>query len=135
MTKLNNVPYLKDTRSYLRKNMTEAELILWEILNDKKLQGRKFRRQHSIGHYIADFYCIPEKIIIELDGQHHYTPEGIKKDIERDIDLNTMGIKVLRFENKDVLQNLTEVLKKIKLEFGKQNTTDNTNPKPFEKGL
>jgi len=123
MTKLNNLPYLKDTRSYLRKNMTDAEMVLWEVLKDKKLQGRKFRRQHSIGHYIADFYCIPEKIVIELDGQHHYTPEGIKKDIERDLDLNSIGIKVMRFENKEVLQNLTEVLKKIKSEFGQQNTT------------
>ena len=52
--------------------MTEAELVLWAVLKDKKLQGRKFRHQHSIGHYIADFYCISEKLIIELDGQHHF---------------------------------------------------------------
>ena len=67
-TKLNNLNYLKDTRNHLRKNMTEAELVLWEVIKDKKLNGRKFRRQHSIGYYIADFYCSTEKLIIELDG-------------------------------------------------------------------
>jgi len=116
-TKLYNIPYLIDTRRYLRRNLTEAELVLWEVLKDKKLCGRKFRRQHSIGYYIADFYCSTEKLIIELDGQHHYTPEGIEKDIERDAHLALMDKKVLRFENKEVLNNLTEVLKKIKEEF------------------
>ena len=67
-TKLNNLNFLKNTRDNLRKNMTEAELVLWEVLKDKKLSGRKFRRQHSIGYYIADFYCTSEKLIIELDG-------------------------------------------------------------------
>lgn len=116
-TKLNNLTYLKDTRDYLRKNMTEAELVLWEVLKDKKLKGRKFRRQHSIGYYIADFYCPSEKLVIELDGQHHYTPEGIAKDLERDNHLDMMKIKVLRFENKEVLTNLTNVLKIIKANF------------------
>jgi len=117
--KLYNLPYLKETRVYLRKNMTEAELVLWEVLKEKKLCGRKFRRQHSIGHYIADscpsgrrVYCSSEKLIIELDGQHHYTDEGIAKDIERDAHLILMDKRVLRFENKDVLNNLTGVLKK-----------------------
>ena len=83
-TKLYNLSYLKETRRYLRKNLTEAELVLWEVLKEKKLCGRKFRRQHSIGNYIADYYCSSEKLIIELDGKHHYTKEGIEKDIERD---------------------------------------------------
>ncbi|MGE0090003.1 MAG: endonuclease domain-containing protein [Bacteroidales bacterium] len=125
---LYNLPYLKETRQYLRKNMTEAELILWTVLKEKKLEGRKFRRQHSIGHYIVDFYCSSERLIIELDGQHHFTNEGLEKDKERDEHLALLGKKVLRFENKEVLNNLTEVLKKIKREF-------NTNPKPLEKGL
>ena len=116
-TKLNNLPYLKDTRKYLLENMTVAELALWEVLKDKKLMGRKFRRQHSIGHYIADFYCISENIIIELDGLHHYLPEGLAKDKERDEHLALMGIKVLRFENKEILNNLTNILKQIKAAF------------------
>lgn len=116
-TKLYNLSYLKETRKYLRENMTEAELVLWQILKDKKLCGRKFRRQHSIGHYIADFYCSSEKLIIELDGQHHYTEEGKAKDIERDKHLALLDKKVLRFENKEVLNNLTGVLKQIKAQF------------------
>jgi very-short-patch-repair endonuclease len=116
-TKLYNLTILKDKRNNLRKNMTGAELVLWEVLKDKKLCGRKFRRQHSIGFYIVDFYCSSEKLIIELDGQQHYTREGIEKDIERDKYLTLLDKKVLRFENKEVLNNLTEVLKKIKLQF------------------
>ncbi len=112
-----NIHSLKDTRAYLRQNMTEAELVLWEVLKGKKLCGRKFRRQYSIEYYIADFYCPSERLIIELDGRHHYTPEGMEKDRERDDHLEELGIKVLRFENKDVLNNLTEVLKCIKSNF------------------
>jgi very-short-patch-repair endonuclease len=104
-TKLNNLTYLKDTREHLRKNMTGAELVLWEVLKDKKLCGCKFRRQHSIGNYIADFYCSSEKPIIELDGQHHYTAKGITNDTDRDMHLKMMNIRVLRFENKEVLNN------------------------------
>lgn len=61
--------------------MTEAELVLWKVLKGKKLQGRKFRRQNSIGYYIADFYCPSERLIIELDGQHYYTPEALEKKV------------------------------------------------------
>ena len=116
-TILNNLKYLKETRRHLRRNMTEAELVLWTVLKDKKLCGKKFRRQHSIGYYIADFYCPSEKLVIEVDGQHHFTPEGVEKDTERDSHLQLLGIKVLRFENCEVLNNLTFVLKKIKENF------------------
>ncbi|NVO10328.1 MAG: endonuclease domain-containing protein [Bacteroidales bacterium] len=116
---LHNIKYLEETRKHLRRNMTEAELILWSMLKDKKLRGRKFRRQHSIGYYIADFYCPSEKLVIELDGQHHYTSEGIENDQDRDKHLGLMGIKVLRFENKQVKENLTGVLKTIKEHFNK----------------
>lgn len=87
---------------------------IWEILKDKKLSGRKFRRQHSIGNYIADFYCPSEKLIIELDGQYHYTPDGMSKDLDRDNHLAMMNINVIRFENMEVLNNLTSVVKTIK---------------------
>lgn len=128
-TKLYNVLYLKEKRKYLRQNMTEAELILWSVLKGKKLEGRKFRRQHSIGHYITDFYCSSEKLIIELDGKHHFTEEGREKDQERDEHLALMNKKVLRFENREVLNNLTEVLQRIKKEFNTQSP-----PSPLKKG-
>jgi len=102
-TCLHNLKYLKETRRHLRRNMTETERILWSVLKDKKLCGRKFRRQHSIGYYIADFYCPSEKLMIELDGQQHFTPEGVEKDTDRDEHLRLLNIKVLRFENKQVI--------------------------------
>ena len=116
-TCLYNITCLKETRAHLRRNMTGAELVLWEVLKGKKLSGRKFRRQYSIGYYIADFYCPSERLVIELDGQHHYTPEGIASDFERDEHLQELSIRVLRFENKDVLNNLTSILKQIKSNF------------------
>jgi very-short-patch-repair endonuclease len=100
--------------------MTEAELILWDILKSKKLCGRKFRRQHSIGYYIADFYCPEERLVIELDGNHHFTSEGIERDKYRDNHLNEMKITVLRFENTRVINNLTAVLKEIKAHFNEK---------------
>jgi very-short-patch-repair endonuclease len=119
-TRLYNISYLKDTRAHLRKNMTEAELVLWTVLKGRKLCGRKFRRQHSIGYYIADFYCPEERLIIELDGRPHYTPDGRAKDKERDDHLELLNIKVIRFENKVVLNHLSEVLKSIKAHFTNQ---------------
>lgn len=102
-TKIFNLKYLKETRQYLRNNMTDAERVLWTILKDKKLNGRKFRRQHSIAHYIVDFYCPSEKIVVELDGSQHYTAEGIEKDKERDSHLALMGIKYLGLRIKKYL--------------------------------
>jgi very-short-patch-repair endonuclease len=118
--RINNLAFLKDTRKHLRNNLTEAEAILWSMLKNSKLGGRKFRRQHSIGYYIVDFYCPAEKLVIELDGQGHYTHEGMSNDAERDKHLSMMGIKVLRFENIEVKENLTKVLQKIKEEYTQQ---------------
>jgi len=118
--------------------MTEAEVLLWKELKDKKLCGRKFRRQHSIGYYIADFYCTSERIIIELDGQHHFTSEGIENDSERDQNLKMMKIKVLRFENKEVLNNLNSVRKTIESNFNLSTKTSNSNHRfksPLLRGL
>jgi very-short-patch-repair endonuclease len=114
-----NIPYLKDTRAYLRKNMTDAERVLWSMLKGKKFYGRRFRRQHSLGYYIVDFYCSSEKLVIELDGQHHFTAVGKAKDKDRDDHLKEFGIKVLRFENKEVLNDLSTVLRKIRENFKK----------------
>src|SRR5436190_22578402 len=97
---LNNLSYLKDTRKVLRTNSTTAEATLWTFLKNSQLEGRKFRRQHSIENYILDFYCPSEKINVELDGAGHYTNDGTEQDKIRDEFLTQLGIKVLRFENK-----------------------------------
>lgn len=118
--RLNNIPILKERRKALRLNMTEEEIILWEHIKDSKLDGRKFRRQHSVGYYIADFYCPKEKLAIELDGFQHYSKEGLEKDIYRDKHLNDLGIKVLRFRNEEVKNFLLNVLNTIRCEFNNQ---------------
>lgn len=71
MSKLHNRKHLKDFRKELRNNSTKAESRLWKVLRKRQLEGRKFRRQHSIGNYIVDFYCPEEKLIVELDGAIH----------------------------------------------------------------
>ncbi|MFT4601182.1 MAG: very-short-patch-repair endonuclease [Arenicella sp.] len=102
-------------RRDLRKNQTTEEAILWQRIRAKKL-GHKFRRQHSFGNYILDFYCFELKFAIELDGAHHYTEEGREKDKIRDEFLENNGIKVLRIENKHILENLSIVLNLIEEE-------------------
>ena len=114
---LNNLNYLKTNRKRLRNNLTPAEASLWKLLQGSKLGGRKFRRQHSVGNYILDFYCPSEKIAVELDGAGHYTEEGIKKDELRTKFLNEVGIKVLRFENKLVFEKTEWVLEEISKGF------------------
>ena len=118
--KIHNRKYLKETRRILRKNLTPAEALLWKALQKSQLDGRKFRRQHSVGDYILDFYCPSEKISIELDGMPHFSIIGEKKDRKRDEYLKTLGIKVLRFENRDLYNNLTGVLDNIREHFKKK---------------
>jgi len=96
---------LKSLRSSLRKRPTSAEVELWNILKSKKLEGRKFRRQYSIGSYIVDFCCPSEKLIIELDGDPHGDYHQINKDEIRDNYLAGLGFIVLRFENRFVFQD------------------------------
>ncbi len=81
--RIHNKPELKQFRKKLRNNSTSAEAILWTYLKQKQLEGRKFRRQQSIGHYIVDFYCPAEKLVIELDGADHFWEEGIQHDFNR----------------------------------------------------
>ena len=111
-----NNKYLKDTRQTLRNNLTPEEAILWNRLKNNHL-GHKFRRQHSIGRFITDFYCPLKKLVIELDGSQHLDNEEYDK--ERTEYFEDLGIKVLRFWNSDVNKNLNEVLIKIEEELNK----------------
>jgi predicted helicase len=114
---VSNLKHLKETRKELRSNATPAEATLWKSLQKNQLQGRKFRRQHSIGNYIADFYCSEEKLVIELDGAEHFTSQGSAYDAKRTEFMNQYGVRVLRFENKDVFESLDAVLKVIQDAF------------------
>lgn len=93
--------------------MTGPEQILWYWLRNKNLNGYKFRRQHSVGYYILDFYCPEVKLAIELDGDSHFNPQGKAYDKERDIYLSAHGIVVMRFTNDEVTNNLNAVIEKI----------------------
>lgn len=115
--RLNNRPELKDFRKKLRNNSTSAEATLWTFLKGKQLKGRKFRRQFSVENYILDFYCPSEKLAVELDGADHFTSAGFESDEERTRVLNSHGIKVIRFENKEVFQAIEGVLESIMNNF------------------
>ncbi len=97
----------------LRQQMTPAEKKLWKHLKGKQLAGLKFRRQHAMGAYIADFYCHSKKLVIEVDGKYHEDDIQQQKDKFRDSEMERFDIKVLRFTNEQVLSTTSKVLKEI----------------------
>jgi len=105
-------PTIFKNAARLRDTMTETEKLLWEKLKLKPL-GFKFRRQHPINLYILDFYCHNLKLSIEIDGGYHLTKEQKVKDNERTKILNELGIKEIRFTNKDVVDDIENVILKI----------------------
>ena len=116
---LHNRLYLKKYRKRLRNEGTSAEAVLWRYLKKRQLGGYKFRRQHSVGNYILDFYCDEKQLAIELDGAYHFTIEGQIKDSIRDNWLASQGIKVLRFENKVLFDHTDHVLDQILSELNR----------------
>ena len=93
--------------------MTDAERRLWSRIRRKQLKNYQFYRQKNIGNYIVDFYCPAAKIIVEVDGGHHYSGENIKKDELRDTYLSGLGFTVLRFSDRDIFKNIDGVLQEI----------------------
>jgi very-short-patch-repair endonuclease len=122
-TRIHNNAALKARRKGLRNESTPAEKKLWSVLQNSQLNGHKFRRQHSVGYYILDFYCPVERMAIELDGDSHFTDEAIAYDQERTAYLNAFNIRVLRFLNTDVYDNLDAVCNRILAEV-KESKTD-----------
>lgn len=98
----------------LRQSSTKAEKILWEYLRNRKFDGLKFRRQHPIDKFIADFYCHEKKLIVELDGAFHDDKMNTYYDKARTYELAETGIKVIRFRNSEVENNISFVLTEIK---------------------
>lgn len=114
---------------FLRSNMTDAEILLWSRLRHDQL-GHRFRRQHKIENYIIDFYCAELKLAIEVDGGQH---DESKADKTRTKTLNDMGIRVLRFWNSDIMNNIEGVLTQISLSLNPspslhEEEGDNANP-------
>ena len=97
----------------LRKNMTDAEKLLWSKVRRKRLRGYQFYRQRAIGNYIVDFYCPKARLVIEIDGGQHYFEGGVEVDRLRDIYITNLELRVLRFTNMDVLQNIEGILEHI----------------------
>ncbi|WP_242692214.1 methylmalonyl-CoA mutase family protein [Aridibaculum aurantiacum] len=103
---------LKEFALEHRKHATQAEELLWDKLRAKK-EGYKFRRQHIIGAFIADFVCLSRGVVIEVDGNYHQLPEMQLSDAERTAELNKLGFDVLRFTNEEVIYQLDEVVERI----------------------
>ena len=101
-------------RKELRNNSTPAESAMWELLRAGRLDGTKWRRQYSIGKYIVDFYCPKARLCVELDGDTHFTMQGDLYDLERTEYINSLGISILRFENREIWDNPERVLLTIK---------------------
>lgn len=116
---MHNKKILEKFRKELGNNATPTEAFLWKHISNKKLAGRKFRRQHSIENFIVDFYCPAEKLIIELDGEVHFNATAQEYDNKRTSFLDNLGFKVIGFENKMVFDQLPSVLSEIKEHFKK----------------
>ena len=136
MTGGNNAYRLIEEAKRMRKEPTDAEAALWELLRDKKL-GDKFRRQHLIDDFIVDFVCLSKNLVIEVDGGYHNDPTQKEYDQQRTLYLNEKGFKVIRFTNEELLGNTEAVLTKIKdilvntPNFSKQNKAFENNELSF----
>ncbi|WP_396182640.1 vitamin B12 dependent-methionine synthase activation domain-containing protein [Flavobacterium sp.] len=108
-----NYGLLKQFAREMRNKPTEAEKMLWNILSNKGIDGHKFRRQHIIGNYIADFICLKSNLIIEVDGSNHQLPENQASDVERTKWLLSQGYRVIRFKNEEVLFEIEKVIERI----------------------
>ncbi len=98
---------------FLRQTATDAETLLWWLLRSRQVAGAKFRRQHQHGRYILDFYCHQHKLVIEVDGAQHASPQQAAKDAERTAYLESRGIRILRFTNLEVLTETEGVVDTI----------------------
>ena len=107
---------LKEYAKSNREEMTESEKVLWNALRDN-IQGYRFRRQHAIGQYIADFVCLPAQLVIEVDGGYHQSLEQQEIDNIRTNYLEEKGFHVVRFSNEEVSTNIKGVIQIIKDEL------------------
>ena len=105
----------KQFARHLRQTQNTYEELLWQLLRNRKRCNKKFRRQHTIGIYVADFYCAEEQLIVEIDGRDHFTEQGRIYDEARDRFMHSQGIRVLRFTGKQVETETELVLAQIDL--------------------
>ena len=125
---------LKKPARNLRSNMTDAEQLLWRSLRHKQIHGVQFYRQKPILNFIVDFYCAKARLVIELDGSQHYEIEHQQKDAARDKALAAVGLRVLRFDNRQVLTETDSVLTVIDEAVGERLGMGIPPGPPFSKG-
>jgi very-short-patch-repair endonuclease len=108
-------PAITTRARVFRRTPTAAEAKLWQVLRNRKVEGAKFARQDPIGPYFADFCCRAKKLVIEIDGVTHDTPESVAYDFNRTTWLKGEGYRVIRFRNEDILaENIDAVLETIR---------------------
>lgn len=105
--------HLVDSARRLRREATNAEALLWELLRDRQLGGWKFRRQVPMPPFILDFYCSKARLVVELDGGHHAEPAHAQADEERSRKLDLLGIRVVRLWNGEVMEETEGVMERI----------------------
>ena len=113
---MKHIPYNKNLKEFsrkLRNNSTLSEVLLWKYLRAGQMKGYKFNRQKPLLNYIVDFYCKSLNLIIEIDGESHN--HKYEADIERQNNLEEYGLHFLRFDDKDVKQDMSNVLRTIEI--------------------
>ena len=115
---------LRQLTRELRAKETEAEVLLWKLLRNRQFLGLKFRRQHQFGDYVTDFFCHEAQLVIECDGSAHEYNGRWQHDQNRDGYMVAQGLRVLRFSNKDILNDpesvLDQILKSLPSPFGRR---------------
>ncbi len=109
----NAKPIIFERAKAMRENMTQAEKSVWELLKSNKMLGLRFKPQHPIDIFIADFYCHSLKLVIEIDGGIHKSVDQREYDIGREAELEYWGIKVIRFTNEEVESNIDQIQSEI----------------------
>ena len=122
------LPILFELARKLRDHQTEAELYLWSQLEHLKYLNVRFKRQHPVLYFVADFYCHKARLVIEVNGGYHDIPEQYKYDKEREHEIEELGLKVIRFTNEQVLFHIENSLKVIEEVIKERITPNPDNP-------
>ncbi len=122
------------TARFLRRNQTDAESLLWHCLRGRQLAGKKFRRQHPVGPFVADFFCAEARLVVEIDGGQHAPEPERTRDCQRTRYLESLGYRVLRFWNNQVLLETPAVLEVIRRHVEADCSAPLTLPSPPEGG-
>lgn len=119
MNKIFNQKTQKEKRRKLRQRSTKAERMLWQNLRNRSFEGFKFRRQHSVGPFVLDFYCSELKLAIEIDGYSHDSEEAKKYDAERQKIIEGYGVRFLRIRDEEIHEHIEKELDRITAEIRK----------------